>query len=465
MFKKIPGNHSYEISLNGEIRTADGSACTLNFCNDKVQISLYGEERLVDLGWLALLADFDVELPEELTHKIWNISFTDRGMTKNRTCKVMLIKNPIVIDKYYRVIPGYTDYAVSRNGMVISIFSKEVIPFSIKGSNDYLSINIPRTDRCKRGIALVHRLVALAWIENNQWMTNFIVNHKDGNKLNPDARNLEWVSYTENAVHAFKNNLRNDCSPCKVRDIVTKTISQYFSISEAVRELNATGPTVLTNFLNSSRPRLFKNRYELKYASDETPWFFENIDKPIIIGRYTLIVTYPDGTIEQFHDVRSLIWKLKLWNIPSQGIWCVKEQAMLRFPGMEIKIIDRYNTKIVQALNIATGDVTESLSFKKLAKATGVCVSTIKSRLKLGESYAVDGYAFRYKIEEAWCKDFTIHHCGPVCILATNSVTKEQIEFKSLRNTAVYFNLDRKMIKARLDTGKCFGNWAFKEIQ
>ena len=42
MYKVIPGNHSYKISLNGKIERVDGLECTLPIADDKVQIELYG---------------------------------------------------------------------------------------------------------------------------------------------------------------------------------------------------------------------------------------------------------------------------------------------------------------------------------------------------------------------------------------------------------------------------------------
>lgn len=53
----------------------------------------------------------------------------------------------------------------------------------------------------------LHRLVALAFIPNPNPEIYIEVNHIDGNPENNEVSNLEWVTKSENMIHAYINNL------------------------------------------------------------------------------------------------------------------------------------------------------------------------------------------------------------------------------------------------------------------
>lgn len=53
----------------------------------------------------------------------------------------------------------------------------------------------------------IHRLVAYHFVEG--FNDGLVVNHKNGLKTDNRAINLEWVTRSENDLHAYKNNLRH----------------------------------------------------------------------------------------------------------------------------------------------------------------------------------------------------------------------------------------------------------------
>ena len=60
-------------------------------------------------------------------------------------------------------------------------------------NNGYKRVPLGHSNR-----QLVHRLVALQFIHNDNPETNTVVNHVDGNKLNNSISNLEWTTQSRN---------------------------------------------------------------------------------------------------------------------------------------------------------------------------------------------------------------------------------------------------------------------------
>ena len=76
----------------------------------------------------------------------------------------------------------------------------------------------------------IHRLVAETFIPNLQNLP--VVNHKDGNKLNNAADNLEWCTHTENMHHADIIGLK----PYNRKKVVCVETEEIFnSITEAAK--------------------------------------------------------------------------------------------------------------------------------------------------------------------------------------------------------------------------------------
>ena len=96
----------------------------------------------------------------------------------------------------YKEIKNYENYLIYDNGEVFNKNSNQFLKGSI-GENGYRYYRLSKEGKKKMFYA--HRLVAEYFINNPLDLP--IVNHKDGNKLNNNIKNLEWVTYSENTKH------------------------------------------------------------------------------------------------------------------------------------------------------------------------------------------------------------------------------------------------------------------------
>ena len=93
------------------------------------------------------------------------------------------------------------NYEISSEGIVRRKQNKNVLKGCI--TSGYRSVKLTFDDS-KQKRFYVHRLVALHFLENDNPKLKTQVNHKDGNKLNNDVKNLEWVSPRENNLHYYQ---------------------------------------------------------------------------------------------------------------------------------------------------------------------------------------------------------------------------------------------------------------------
>jgi DNA-dependent RNA polymerase auxiliary subunit epsilon len=102
----------------------------------------------------------------------------------------------------WKDIKGYEGlYQVSNHGNVRSFYRgcNNLVPK--KNNKGYLWIELTRERKRKQ--FLVHRLVAVHFIENIQGLP--IINHKDENKENNHVENLEWCSLSYNVLYSLYN--------------------------------------------------------------------------------------------------------------------------------------------------------------------------------------------------------------------------------------------------------------------
>lgn len=112
----------------------------------------------------------------------------------------------------------------------------------------------------------IHQLVAKHFCSG--YKEGLVVNHIDGNKLNNKANNLEWVTRSQNDLHAFEHNLRKTY-PCTfkhriiAKDPITKEIKKiYENTQECCNDLKVARSNIY-NCCNGKQKTC--RGYELQY--------------------------------------------------------------------------------------------------------------------------------------------------------------------------------------------------------
>ena len=294
-------------------------------------------------------------------------------------------------------VPGFIDVYASKDGRIFAN-GEECKYYTWHGR---YSVRLPSKNNPNGIFPALHRLVALAFCEGRTEERN-VVNHIDGNPLNNNAENLEWVTFSENSKYAFRTGLRKDNRPVKMRHWQSGKIMIFHSQAEALRFLGVKGVAGSQALFLKMFGRLHGNdEWEIKDLKDASPWFYENRTEKVAPNRYWFIVTDENGVVEETFGIRDFIKKYKLWNLSTDARTMVSALKERR-PNISVVLLDSYEKTIP---------------------------------------------ASPYKAETK-----------PIIATKENEV----LNFKSLRETAKYFGVDRSVITFRIRTGKDFNGWHFK---
>ena len=157
-------------------------------------------------------------------------------------------------------IPNYENYWIFDNGDVYNENTKQILKGSI-GEHGYRYYRLSKDN--KKKMFYGHRLVAEAFLDNPNNLP--VVNHKDGNKLNNNVKNLEWVSYSDNTKAWYegrtsKKNQRLEYYTEDLKNEIWKPYQNYL-VSNYGRVRHATKNNLL-------KPSLTCGYYKVRLSKD-----------------------------------------------------------------------------------------------------------------------------------------------------------------------------------------------------
>ena len=151
------------------------------------------------------------------------------------------------MEEIWKDIPNYKGYQVSNFGRIrtynkttytnkhgVRHWKDRVLKERIDKKNNCLSVQLYKNGKGKS--YLIHRIVGEVFLGDpkNNKMT---INHKDGNRLNNNVNNLEWLSLADNIRHGFDNDLYTCKKKIKLTNKKDNTIKIFRSMVQASKEM------------------------------------------------------------------------------------------------------------------------------------------------------------------------------------------------------------------------------------
>lgn len=169
-----------------------------------------------------------------------------------------MVSDPVVQERY----------AISSKGRVIDLIAKSYLNFFDNGAG-YKVYGLQRKDKSNVAIRYVHRLIALAFLENPQNKPQ--VGHKDHDRANNVLENPEWVTQRENTRYGIKEGRINANRPKTNRRVTPETICKIAKLEDEGLGVNEIALTL--GFPRTTISSVFNKRssWELfEFARQET---------------------------------------------------------------------------------------------------------------------------------------------------------------------------------------------------
>lgn len=341
-------------------------------------------------------------------------------------------------NKTYRVISRYPQFAITELGDIINTETFEHIRTGYF-KNNYLTVYITNIIN-KTKQQFVHRLIAIGWCENDDYVKYNMVDHKNGNTKDCYKDNLQWTSNGRNSSKIHNNNIIKDIL---VRNIFTGEIKELHTMTEVCKY-------IVRGKINTVRTPLKQGRvwstisgdYEIYYKKDFKKWTYKNNpdeSKRIHVSYVNSNKKiYFNNLLEVAKYFKITDTKIGLKNIEKSlnNLIIIKDTRPIPFAHLK------------EAKNVITKEIIQTTSTKELIEKTDLTKSTIIKYLKLGVDNRIsNNWLLRYKSNNKWADDLNKIDIPNNRAFKTYLINaNDKITFDSIAKLGNFLNVDNKTL-------------------
>lgn len=462
----------YKLNINGLLLTDENKAI-------KPELNENGEYD-VTLDWIDGVRKYKLSnliahtfKPVKLVYRYWNslsVLYAD-GNKLNLHPANLVWKFPVALSfnesNGFCFIPMFSRYMINIDGEVFDTFRQKLQnSYCNKG---YFSYSL-MPDLGPRATLKKHRAMCLVFKDYPHNVDRLQVNHIDGNVSNNNLNNLEWVTGSENMLHAISNNLTKHNKPVVVTNLVDNKITEFNTLVSVCKTFGLNESKVSSE-LSSNRLSFIFGDFIIKYKyskhailknTNNVPILVKNI-KDDSVTRYKSINECSDKTgISK--DIIQYRLKNKSRFVYDDALMFKREEdttPWYKTVNFDDELLISNWNKAILIKDLINGNITEFISQREVSRYLNIAESTVTQRLsakqKIYRDDIRDSYILikeksdisKWRVIENPVKEYNDSLISKV-VLVKDIITDTVSSFNSAKECAVYFGLLETTLNWRL---------------